>query len=269
LETLTERETESSSPQLATVLITISLIYATIRSPHHCAAAGLACNDSLRRPSAAAGLYAQRVNLQKSGWGLIIGERGFSRQSFTYLQGSTDNGRAHPIIYSWQLSGKTAIVDVHLLMFDHGHVLLGKRQNTGFDDGCWHLPSGHLEPGETIAEAAAREAHEDDALDSLLALMKVRSLHAGGAVAAPAWQRLGYGRVAVHPDRDAASSVERPRALVELPLRPTRSPEPAGTHIGTSTPQSPPEQARTSVAASVRGDSHSGATTPARTLRSN
>ncbi|MBT2235287.1 NUDIX domain-containing protein [Nonomuraea sp. NEAU-A123] len=42
-----------------------------------------------------------------------------------------------------------------------GTVLLGKRANTGYGDGQWHLPSGHLEPGESVVGAAVREAREE------------------------------------------------------------------------------------------------------------
>ena len=41
-------------------------------------------------------------------------------------------------------------------------VLLQRRQNTGFMDGLWDLScSGHVEHGESMTEAAAREAKEE------------------------------------------------------------------------------------------------------------
>ncbi|WP_245899624.1 NUDIX hydrolase [Nonomuraea indica] len=40
-------------------------------------------------------------------------------------------------------------------------VLLGRRAGTGYGDGLWHLPSGHLEAGESVIEAAVREAREE------------------------------------------------------------------------------------------------------------
>lgn len=42
-----------------------------------------------------------------------------------------------------------------------GRVLLARRDGTGRGDGLWNLPGGHVEPGETIAVAAAREASEE------------------------------------------------------------------------------------------------------------
>ncbi|MFI7637972.1 NUDIX domain-containing protein [Nonomuraea sp. NPDC049400] len=54
-----------------------------------------------------------------------------------------------------------AIVDVHVLLLRDTHVLLGRREGTGYGDGLWHLPSGHLEAGESVTEAAVREAREE------------------------------------------------------------------------------------------------------------
>ncbi|MEO3867973.1 NUDIX domain-containing protein [Nonomuraea sp. B12E4] len=61
------------------------------------------------------------------------------------------------------------IVDVHILLRRHapgpaaagGEVLLGRRSGTGYGDGLWHLPAGHLEAGESVAGAAVREAKEE------------------------------------------------------------------------------------------------------------
>ncbi|WP_433579704.1 NUDIX hydrolase [Nocardia brasiliensis] len=51
--------------------------------------------------------------------------------------------------------------DVHLLLRRGNEVLFGQRQNTGFEDGAWHLPSGHLEAGESVIAALVREAEEE------------------------------------------------------------------------------------------------------------
>lgn len=52
--------------------------------------------------------------------------------------------------------------DVHLLLINRaGEVLFGQRQNTGYEDGAWHLPSGHLEAGESVVAALIREAKEE------------------------------------------------------------------------------------------------------------
>ena len=54
-----------------------------------------------------------------------------------------------------------AVIDVHLLFRDGDRILLGRRQNTGFGDGAYHPPSGHVEAGESVLTAAAREAKEE------------------------------------------------------------------------------------------------------------
>lgn len=52
--------------------------------------------------------------------------------------------------------------DVHLLLLNaDGQILFGRRQNTGYEDGAYHLPSGHLEAGEPVIAALIREAKEE------------------------------------------------------------------------------------------------------------
>lgn len=51
--------------------------------------------------------------------------------------------------------------DVHLVLVDDNRVLFGQRQNTGYEDGAYHLPSGHLEADESVVTALIREAKEE------------------------------------------------------------------------------------------------------------
>jgi len=52
-------------------------------------------------------------------------------------------------------------VTVHLLFFRDHQILLLRRFNTGFEDGKYSLPAGHLDGGETVRMAAVREALEE------------------------------------------------------------------------------------------------------------
>jgi 8-oxo-dGTP diphosphatase len=50
---------------------------------------------------------------------------------------------------------------VHLFLFRDEQVLLLRRRNTGFADGWYSVPAGHLDGDERVIEATAREAEEE------------------------------------------------------------------------------------------------------------
>jgi 8-oxo-dGTP diphosphatase len=52
-------------------------------------------------------------------------------------------------------------VVAHVFLIRGGTILLARRANTGFEDGNYGPVSGHLEPGETIMQAAVRECREE------------------------------------------------------------------------------------------------------------
>ena len=57
----------------------------------------------------------------------------------------------------------TCVVAVHLILQrpDDGRVLLGLRKGAVWGAGRWHVPAGHVEPGEDAMQALVREAREE------------------------------------------------------------------------------------------------------------
>lgn len=53
------------------------------------------------------------------------------------------------------------VVAVSTLLIKDNKVFLLRRKNTGWEDGKYNLPGGHLNGGETAREAAAREILEE------------------------------------------------------------------------------------------------------------
>ncbi|MBA2699059.1 MAG: NUDIX domain-containing protein [Nocardioidaceae bacterium] len=49
----------------------------------------------------------------------------------------------------------------YLILQRADRVLLARRHGVSYADGHWGLPGGHVEPGETFAQAAARETWEE------------------------------------------------------------------------------------------------------------
>jgi mutator protein MutT len=82
------------------------------------------------------------------------------------------------------------LIDVHLLLVRGDQVLLTRRRdaNPAFD-GRWHLPSGKLDAGESLPDAAVREANEEVGVVVRAAdLRHVHTLHVNGSGPEP---RLG------------------------------------------------------------------------------
>lgn len=53
-------------------------------------------------------------------------------------------------------------VAAHLLLRrEDGSILMIRRANTGYEDGKWSVPAGHVDPGESATDALVREALEE------------------------------------------------------------------------------------------------------------
>src|SRR5690349_14744195 len=61
---------------------------------------------------------------------------------------------------NWQQRHKV-VPAVYVLFERDGKLLLLRRANTGYMDGKYSLPSGHLDGDEPAVSAAAREAEEE------------------------------------------------------------------------------------------------------------
>lgn len=59
----------------------------------------------------------------------------------------------------------TVVPSSYLLFRDADKILLSRRKNTGYHDGEYSLPAGHIEEGEYALEAAIREAKEETGVD--------------------------------------------------------------------------------------------------------
>jgi 8-oxo-dGTP pyrophosphatase MutT (NUDIX family) len=81
-----------------------------------------------------------------------------------------------------------------------GRVLFLRRA----DNGAWGLPAGAVDPGETPAEAVAREAHEETGLDG--ESLELRWFAPDEAPPLP----LGYPRSLLTPSQEEAADFQRP-----------------------------------------------------------
>jgi len=72
-------------------------------------------------------------------------------------------------------------------------VLLLLRANTGYMDGFWAMPAGHVEHGESVLDAARREVREEIGVEIDPAdLVPVTAMHRTGANGLPIDERVDF-----------------------------------------------------------------------------
>jgi 8-oxo-dGTP pyrophosphatase MutT (NUDIX family) len=58
-----------------------------------------------------------------------------------------------------------AVTAVYLFLKKDGKILLARRCNTGYQDGNYQVPAGHIDAGELPTQAAIREGKEEVGID--------------------------------------------------------------------------------------------------------
>ena len=71
----------------------------------------------------------------------------YNNLSYAYHQQSKPRNKAIPAAY--------------LILEKDGKILMSKRRNTGYQDGNYQIPAGHVDGGELPKEALIREAREE------------------------------------------------------------------------------------------------------------
>ncbi|MGH3979608.1 MAG: NUDIX domain-containing protein [Pseudonocardiaceae bacterium] len=125
------------------------------------------------------------------------------------------------------MSRYRACIDVHLILRRGEQILLGQRRNnTGFAEGAWHLPSGHAEDGESATAALIREAAEEIGV-TRCRRRRGRRVAAGRRGLAPAQRRGPHRPAVVFSTRQRWEKL----ALALLGREPVRTPVEMSDHV--------------------------------------
>jgi len=135
-----------------------------------------------------------------------------------------------------------SIVDALIILVRDGQVLLAQRQGTGYADGAWNLPSGKLEDGETVSQAAVREGLEEvgvriteDAL-RFVHLIHYRNAH-GDARIGVFFQALHWDGEPYTPSRTSAPACSGGRSASRQPRHTPTPPRGSRRTCGANTTQ--------------------------------
>lgn len=78
----------------------------------------------------------------------------------------------------------------YLVLIKEGKILLARRFNTGYMDGKYSLPAGHVDEGETFAQCIIREAKEEIGVG--LKPEDLKFAHIMHRLSDPEWKELRY-----------------------------------------------------------------------------
>jgi mutator protein MutT len=78
----------------------------------------------------------------------------------------------------------------YALLIKDNKILLQRRYNTGYMDGKYSLPAGHVDEGETFRQCAVRETKEEIGVD--LDIEDLKFVHIMHRLSGPEWKDLRY-----------------------------------------------------------------------------
>src|SRR3990167_3802399 len=100
-----------------------------------------------------------------------------------YVYFATHNFLCRRLMVCYMPQEKFKIIpSVYLILIKDNKILLLRRFNTGFEDGNYSLPAGHLNGGEKATDAMVREAKEETGISVSAGDLKiVHVMHRIGA----------------------------------------------------------------------------------------